>query len=50
MTEARQFLLDDITALMNHSKHPDWLYKVNDEGLYRLWKDLVNLTTVEALQ
>jgi hypothetical protein len=50
MTEARQFLLDDITALMNHSNAPDWLYKVNDDGLYRLWKDLVNLTTMEAIQ
>ena len=50
MTEARQFLLDDITALMNHERHPDWLYKVNDDGLYALWKDLVNLTTMEAIR
>jgi hypothetical protein len=49
MTEARQFLLDDITALMNHSKHPDWLYSVSDDGLYALWRDLVNLTTMEAI-
>jgi hypothetical protein len=50
MNEARQFLLDDITALMNHDKAPDWLYKVNDDGLYALWKDLVNLSTTEALE
>jgi hypothetical protein len=49
MTEARQFLLDDITALMNHSNAPDWLNSVSDDGLYALWRDLVNLTTMEDL-
>lgn len=50
MTDARQFLLDDITALMNKQLAPDWLYKVNDEGLYALWRDLVNLNTMGAVQ
>jgi hypothetical protein len=50
MTDARKFLLDDITALMNRSSTPDWLYSVTDDGLYALWRDLVNLTTMEETQ
>lgn len=48
MNDAREFLLDDITALMQHTTIPEWLHNVNDDGLYRLWQDLVNLTTMEA--
>lgn len=48
ITESRQFLLDDITALMQNTTIPEWLRNVNDDGLYRLWQDLVNLTTMEA--
>ena len=48
--QARQFLLDDITALMNHSNAPDWLNSVSDDGLSKLWLDLVNLSTTEAIQ
>jgi hypothetical protein len=50
MTEARQFLLDDISAMLNPNKSHEWLYKVNDDGLYHLWMDLVNLNTMEATQ
>lgn len=48
MTDAREFLLDDITALLQHDKPPEWLSGVTIEGLYRLWQDLVNITTMEA--
>jgi len=50
MNDARVFLLEDITALMQHTTTPTWLLSVNDEGLYRLWQDLVNLTTMEVTQ
>jgi hypothetical protein len=49
MTDARQFLIDDIAALMQHDKPPEWLNSVSIEGLYRLWQDLVNLSTMEAI-
>lgn len=49
MTEARRFLIDDITALMEHSNPPEWFNTVTDEGLYKLWRDLVNLTLTEDL-
>lgn len=48
MSEARQFLLDDITALIKQDITPVWLHGVNDDGLYKLWQDLVNLTLAEA--
>jgi hypothetical protein len=50
MSETRQFLLDDISALLDPNKSHEWLNTVTDEGLYRLWQDLVNLTTMEATQ
>jgi hypothetical protein len=48
MTENRRFLIDDITAMMPSHK-VEFLNGVNDEGLYRLWQDLVNLNTLEKL-
>jgi hypothetical protein len=48
MTDARKFLIDDITAMMPSHK-VEFLSGVSDEGLYRLWLDLVNLTTLEAI-
>jgi hypothetical protein len=47
MNEARQFLIDDISALLNPNKSHEWLNGVNDDGLYALWQDLVTLTTME---
>lgn len=44
MNEARQFLIDDISALLNPNKSHEWLNMVNDEALYGLWQDLVRLT------
>lgn len=49
MNEARQFLIDDISALLDQNKTHEWLDSVNDDGLYSLWKDLVNLRTMENL-
>lgn len=50
MSEARQFLIDDISALLDQNKTHEWLDSVNDEGLYSLWRDLVNLRNTEALE
>jgi hypothetical protein len=50
MTENRRFLLDDIKAMLPQSKQEfAWLILLSDDGLYNLWRDLVNLTTKEAL-
>ncbi|MDI3349720.1 hypothetical protein DCBHLPFO_00768 [Mycoplasmopsis arginini] len=49
MTENRRFLLDDIIAMLPQSKDTQWLYGLNDDGLYHLWRDLVNLTLTEDL-
>lgn len=49
MTEARKFLIDDITALLNPNKTHEWLNGVNDDGLYALWQDLIKLTTLEEV-
>jgi hypothetical protein len=50
MTEARQFLIDDISALLNPNKSHEWLNGVNDNALYALWQDLVVLTKIEGLE
>lgn len=49
MTENRRFLTDDIIAMLPQSNDAQWLTGLNDEGLYKLWKDLVNLTLTEDL-
>lgn len=49
MTDTRQFLIDDISALLDQNKTHDWLNNVNNDGLYSLWRDLVNLRTSEAV-
>lgn len=49
MNDNRRFLLDDIIAMLPEHKEHNWLANVTDEGLYRLWQDLVNLTTLEDL-
>jgi hypothetical protein len=47
MNDTRQFLIDDISALLNQNQSHEWLEGVNDNALYALWKDLLNLTTME---
>jgi len=49
MTDNRRFLLDDIVSMLPQSCNYGWLDNVSDDGLYRLWQDLVNLTTLEEL-
>ena len=49
MTDARTFLIDDIQAMMPSHK-VEFLNGVNDDGLYRLWKDLINLTMTEKVE
>jgi hypothetical protein len=49
MTNTREFLIADITALLDQDKPHLWLDTVSDAGLYELWKDLVNLRNTEAL-
>lgn len=49
MTENRRFLTEDIVAMLPQSKDTQWLTGLNDEGLYHLWQDLVNLTLTEDL-
>lgn len=44
MNDNRRFLLDDIVSMLPQSRNYGWLDTVNDEGLFQLWKDLVNLT------
>ena len=49
MTENRRFLTDDIISMLPEHADYDWLDNVTEEGLYRLWQDLVNLTLTEDL-
>ncbi len=44
---ARQFLLEDISAMLDPNKSHEWLNNVNDGALLELWKDLVVYTTSE---
>ena len=50
MTQSRLFMIQDIVAM--GSWHPDRLEvfeTMSDEGIYNLWKDLVNLTMTEKV-
>ena len=49
MTENRRFLTDDIICMLPEHADYGWLDNVTEEGLYRLWQDLVNLTLTEDL-
>lgn len=49
MTENRRFLLNDIVSMLPQAQDTAWLANLNEKGLYRLWQDLVNLTTMEAI-
>lgn len=46
MSETRQFLIDDISTMLNPNKYHEWLEMVNDVALYDLWQDLIALTTL----
>jgi hypothetical protein len=48
--ENREFLIADIVAMLPESKDTLWLDGLSIIGLYHLWQDLVNLTTMEATQ
>jgi hypothetical protein len=51
MTQSRLFMIQDIVAM--GSWHPDRLEvfdTMSDEGIYVLWKDLINLTMKESTE
>ena len=51
MTQSRLFMIQDIVAM--GSWHPDRLdvfETMSDEGLYKLWLDLINLTMTEQTE
>lgn len=49
MTKAREFLLADISAMLDPNKSHEWLHQINDGALLELWKDLVHYTTSEEI-
>ena len=49
MTKAREFLLADISAMLDPNKSHEWLHHINDGALLELWKDLVAYTTTENI-
>ncbi len=51
MTQSRLFMIQDIVAM--GSWHPDRLEvfeTMSDEGIYKLWLDLINLTMTEQTE
>jgi hypothetical protein len=51
MTQSRLFMIQDIVAM--GSWHPDRIEvfdTMSDEGIYALWKDLINLTMTEQTE
>ncbi len=51
MTQSRLFMIQDIVAM--GSWHPDRLEvfeTMSDEGIYKLWLDLINLTMTEKTE
>lgn len=50
MTQSRVFMIQDIVVM--GSWHPDRLEvfdTMSDEGIYTLWKELINLTMTEKI-
>ena len=46
MTSNRQFLIEDILAMSHQQSNMlEVLEPMTDEGLYALWRDLVNLAS-----
>jgi hypothetical protein len=51
MTQSRLFMIQDIVVM--GSWHPDRLEvfeTMSDEGIYKLWLDLINLTMTEKTE
>ena len=51
MNQSRLFMIQDIVAM--GSWHPERLEvfdTMSDEGIYALWKDLINLTMKESTE
>jgi len=51
MTQSRLFMIQDIVAM--GSWHPDRLEvfeTMSDEGIYKLWIELINLTMTEKTE
>ena len=51
MNQSRLFMIQDIVAM--GSWHPERLEvfdTMSDEGIYALWKDLINLTMTEQTE
>jgi hypothetical protein len=47
---SRKFMVQDIMAMQQlKPEQVLFLDKVNDDGIYKLWRDLVNLTLSEQL-
>ena len=47
---SRKFMVQDIMAMQQlKPEQVQFLDKVNDDGIYKLWRDLVNLTLSEQL-
>jgi hypothetical protein len=47
---SRKFMVQDIMAMQQlKPEQVQFLEKVNDDGIYKLWRDLVNLTLSEQL-
>jgi hypothetical protein len=47
---SRKFMIQDIMAMQQlKPEQVQFLDKVNDDGIYKLWRDLVNLTLSEQL-
>lgn len=47
---SRKFMVQDIMAMQQlKPEQVQFLDKVNDDGIYKLWRDLVKLTLSEEL-
>ena len=47
---SRKFMVQDIMAMQQlKPEQVQFLDKVNDDGIYKLWRDLVDLTLLEQL-
>ena len=50
MKQSRKFMVQDIMAMQQlKPEQVQFLDKVNDDGIYKLWRDLVKLTLSEQL-
>lgn len=48
---SRKFMVQDIMAMQQlKPEQVQFLDKVNDDGIYKLWSDLINLTMTEKVE